>query len=191
MKAHKVVLGLAVATSLTACGGTASLSAGRTTNSQGIETNEIKATVGISWGTRTQNRLSGVSLDVNELAIDIRAQGTTVLDNSGTGTLLVTQGGNVVGATPFTYVVMDSMAVAANPSALNAWLAQFPSADGYEVKLSNIQTQDTEEGVASLAVDTLYGTEVVASTTSTWPSCPRRTCGGGGGGGPLPENPQI
>lgn len=143
----------------------------------------------------SSNRLaaysSGGGVDVSDIAIDITGQRTAVLDGFGTGTLLVKQGGSVIGSTPFQYAVADSMAVVADPATVNAWLANFPTADGYDVELPQIDTVDTEAGVASLTVETLYGTTVVSSASTSWASSAGNGCTppGGNDGNPVPEQP--
>lgn len=44
------------------------------------------------------------------------------------------------------------MAVAADPAAVNARVAQYPSADGFDVALAQIATIDIGQGVAVLAM---------------------------------------
>lgn len=177
MKLRNIVAALAVCGSVTACdvSGTVGVSRQEVDGPTGhTETTTVNGS--ITFTRKSGNSLRAFSssnsgaIDVADIAIDITGQRTAVLDGFGIGTLLVKQGGSVIGSTAFDYAVADSMAVVANPSVVNAWLANFPSADGYDVELANLDTVDTEEGVATLTVDTLYGTTVVSSGSTSWTS---------------------
>lgn len=197
MELRIIVAALAVCGSLTACdvSGTVGVTRQEVDGPTGhTETTTVTGSItftrkGSGSSLRAFNTVSGV--DVSNLALDITGHRTAVLEGFGTGTLLVKQGGSVIGSTAFDYAVVDSMAVVANPSAVNAWLAHYPAADGYDVELPDIDTIDTEEGVASLTVDTLYGTTVVSSASTSWTSNAGSGCvpPGGNDGNPIPEQP--
>ncbi|SFK32671.1 hypothetical protein [Lysobacter sp. cf310] len=197
MELRIIVAALAVCGSLTACDVSGTVGVTRQEVDGPTGHSETTTVTGSITFTRKSGRSSlsalsmGGGVDVSDIAIDITGQRTTVLDGLGTGTLLVKQGSNVIASTPFDYAVFDSMAVVADPSTVNTWLAQFPSADGYDVELPNIDTVDTEEGVASLTVDTLYGTDVVSTASTSWTSSAGGGCTppGGNDGNPIPEQP--
>lgn len=196
MELRIIVAALAMCGSLAACD---------TETNIGFTRQEVQAPTGVTETTTisvgvkitnkgSANRFSASSigsLNVEDIAIDITGHRTVVLDGFGTGTLLVKQGDTVMGSTAFTYAVADSMAVIANPSVVNAWLANYPSADGYDVELQDVPTVDTEEGVASLTVDTLYGTTVISTASTSWASGAGGGCNGPGGndGNPPPDMP--
>ena len=127
--------------------------------------------------------LRSTALDVSNIAIDITGQGTAILDGSGTGTLLLTQEGTVIGSTTFNYIVMDSMAVVADPATVNNWLTEHPSADGYDVKLHDIPTVDVVPGTATLTVDAYYGSTEISSSSTSWTSGAGNGCIPGGNHG--------
>ncbi|WP_157476227.1 hypothetical protein [Lysobacter sp. Root690] len=132
------------------------------------------------------------ALDAADIAVDITTQNTIILDGSGTGTLAVKQGETVLGSTSFGFVVADSMAVAANPAALNAWLANYPSADGFNIELDGVQKSDIAPGTATVTAEAVYGSTVVASGSSSWATSGSGCVGNPGGGGEtFPEMPVI
>lgn len=59
------------------------------------------------------------------------------------------------------------MAVAADPTSVDAWLANFPTADGYEVTLPEVHTIDTAPGVATMTVEPIVGSTVISSASSS------------------------
>lgn len=192
MKLHSIVAAILISVSLTGCP--------NVSVTGGVSVTERRTPEGvfeertISGGFTISNifgRSSNGTIDVSDIAIDMTGNGTAVLDNWGAATLLVKQDGVVIGSTPFDYVVMDSMAVAANPAALNAWLANFPSADGFDFELHDVQTADTQQGIASLTVDAFYGSDLISSASSSWVSNVGSGCNnpGGGDGGYFPEMP--
>ena len=131
-------------------------------------------------------------MDAADIAVDISTYNTIVLDGSSTGTLIAKQDDTVIGSTHFTYVILDSMAVAADPASVNAWLANYPTADGYEVKLPEVHTIDTAPGVATMTAEAIIGTTAISSVSSSW------AAGGsgcvanpGGGGDTFPEMPIV
>ncbi len=195
MKLRCLVLALAMCGSLTACDvcpPTVKSTASRSESPQGVAN-----TFGfeVAWNPGSSScrlhRFSSTGLDVSNIAIDIAGQGTAVLDGSGTGTLLLTQGGTVIGLTTFDYAVMDSMAVVADPATVNAWLDHYPSADGYNVELHDIDTVDTQPGVATLTVETLYENDVMSTASTSWASSAGSGCENPNGnhGNPFPDQP--
>lgn len=196
MKLRIIVAALAMCAGLTACD---------TETTVGVTRQEVQAPTGttetttISVGVKiinkgSSNRFGAFStggIDVADIAIDITGHRTAVLDGFGTGTLLVKEGNNVIGLTTFDYAVADSMAVIANPSEVNDWLSHYPSADGYDVDLHEVPTVDTQQGTASLTVDTLYGTTIVSTGSTSWTSSAGGGCNnpGGNDGNPFPEQP--
>ena len=191
MKLRCIVAALAICGSLTACGGDVTFET-TVTHTDGPGQNDT-TTIGGKMVWKPNGRVHGfrsTALDVSNIAIDIAGQGTAVLDSSGTGTLLLTDGDTVIGLTTFDYVVMDSMAVIADPSTLNEWLTHYPSADGYNVELHDIETVDTGEGVATLTVDTRYGSNVISTASTSWASSAGNGCENpGGGDGGVAEMP--
>ncbi|WP_148650632.1 hypothetical protein [Lysobacter capsici] len=155
---------------------------------------EAGVTASCSTGRSMLRMMNAMSaLDAADIAVDITTQNTIILDGSGTGTLAVKQGETVLGSTSFGYVVADSMAVAANPAALNTWLANYPSADGFNVELDGVQKFDIAPGAATVTVEAVYGSTVVAADSSSWTTSGSGCVGnpGGGGGETLPEMPII
>ncbi|RDZ29261.1 hypothetical protein [Lysobacter silvisoli] len=199
MQLRIIVAALAVCGSLTGCdvSGTVGVTRQEVDGPTGhSETTTVTGSITFTRkGGASSNRFAAFSgssgVDVSDIAIDITGQRTAVLDGFGTGTLLVKQGGSVIGSTPFQYAVADSMAVVADPATVNAWLANFPTADGYDVELPDIGTVDTEQGTASLTVETLYGTTVVSTGSTSWTSSAGSGCTppGGNDGNPIPEQP--
>jgi hypothetical protein len=188
MKLNVVAAALLICTGLTACEKTLETEVTRTETSQGVETTTYRGKMTIKW-KRAAEAMSTTSLDVSQLAVDITGYGTLVPDTAGTGTLILKQGATVIGSTSFAYVVLDSMAVAADPVAVNAWIAQYPSADGFDVELAHIPTIDTDQGVAVLTMETVYGAEVISSTNTSWASSVPTCEPNGGDGGWIPEMP--
>lgn len=193
MKLRIIVAAMAMCGSLTACNYSATGEiTGKTVNGPTGQTDEMGFKFGVTISSGKMHALtSGGGLDVSNIAIDITGNGTAVLDSSGTGTLLVKQGGTVIGSTSFDYVVLDSMAVVANPTLVNAWLANFPSADGYDVELAAIQTVDVAQGIATLTADAYYGGTEITTASASWTSSAGGGCNnpGGGDGGYFPEQP--
>ncbi len=195
MKLHCLVLALAICGSLTGCD---LPSCTLTTIEPSITVTDVAGEPVINAGvkgvfncaSRGARALRVMALDVSDIAIDITGQGTAVLDGSGTGTLLLTEGGTVIGSTTFNYVVMDSMAVVADPSTVNNWLTQYPSADGYDVKLHDIPTVDIVPGTATLTVDAYYGSTEISTASASWTSSAGSGCiPGGNHGNPGGEQP--
>lgn len=201
MKLHCVVLALAICGSLTGCDlpdctppdFEASATRKETENSQGQWTSEttIGVKASISCSSRSAKALRTMALDVSDIAIDITGQGTAVLDGSGTGTLVLTEGGTVVGSTTFNYVVLDSMAVVADPATLNNWLTHYPLADGYDVKLHDIPSVDIVLGTATLTVDAYYGSTEISTASTSWTSSAGSGCIPGGNHGDPGGDQQI
>ena len=188
MKLHGIAFAVLICMGLTACDKQFESEVTRTETSQGVDSTTYRGKLTIKW-KRAAEAMSATTLDVSQLAIDITGYGTLVPDSAGTGTLILKQGTTVVASTSFAYVILDSMAVAADPAALNAWVAQYPSADGFDVELAQIPTIDIEEGVAILAMDTVYGAEVISSTNTSWASSVPTCEPNNGNGGWVPEMP--
>lgn len=196
MKLHHAITLLLATGTLAGCDTTGSITASRTESMTPAGMTETTTVSGTITFTKKGNRssiasASVTSLDVSDIAIDITGHRTAVLDGLGAGTLVVKDGATVIGSIPFEYAVYDSMAVAADPTTLNAWLANYPTADGMDVSLLDVPTVDTEAGVATLEVQALYGTDVVSTGGTSWPSGAGGGCGnpGGGGNDPFPEMP--
>lgn len=188
--------------SLTACDGGSGTASGKIIDKDISgptgATHERTIEFGFTWtfGGRGMMRAMNAAgaVDAADIAVDISTYNTVVLDGTGTGILTAKQGDTVLGTTTFTYVVYDSMAIAANPAAVNAWLTNFPSADGYGVSLEDVQTIDTAPGVATMTAEAVYGTTVVTSASSYWASSGGGGCGNpgvGDGGDPFPQMPEI
>lgn len=192
MKLHSIVAAILISVSLTGCPNvsvTGGVSVTERRTPEGVfEERTISGGFTISniFGRSSSNG----AIDVSDIAIDMTGNGTAVLDNWGAATLLVKEDGAVIGSTPFDYVVMDSMAVAADPAALNAWLANFPSANGFDFELRDVQTADTQQGIASLTVEAFYGSDLISSASSSWTSSAGSGCiPGGDHGNPGGEQP--
>lgn len=193
MKLRIIVAALAICVGVTGCNvtGTGKFTDKEITSPNGV-TREQAVEIGI---TISSNKMRGFTassgVDVSDIAIDITGDGAAVLDGYGTGTLLVKQGGDIIGSTTFDYVVLDSMAVAADPATVNAWLVNYPSADGYDIELASIQTVDTESGIATLTAEAYYGSTEITSISTSWASGAGGGCSGSGGndGNPFPEQP--
>lgn len=192
MKLRIIVAAMAMCGSLTACGYSATGEVtGKTINGPTGQTDEMGFKFAVTITSGKMQALTAGGLDVSDLAIDITGNGTAVLDSAGTGTLLVKQGGTVIGSTAFDYVVLDSMAVAANPTVVNAWLANFPSADGFDVELADIPTVDVVPGIATVTAEAYYGGTEITTASTSWASNAGSGCNGPGGndGNPIPEMP--
>lgn len=202
MKVRTIVGALAICLGLTGCPCQTVTPSGKITGKEVSSpvgttqevTVEVAVTATCSTGRSSMRMMNAMStLDAAEIAVDITTYNTVILDGSGTGTLVVKQGDTVLGSTSFGYVVVDSMAVAANPAALNTWLANHPSADGFNVALDGVQTVDTAPGPATMTAEAVYGSTVVATASSSWTAGGSSGCVGnpGGGGDPFPEMPIV
>lgn len=194
MELRIIVAAMAICGSLTACNYEAN---GKITGKEVSGPNGTTYEQGFEFGFKITSgkklwMAANGGLDVSDIAIDITGSSTVVLDSAGTGTLLVKQGDSVIGSTAFDYVVLDSMAVASNPALVNAWLANFPSADGYDIELPSVKTLDTEPGLATLTADVYYGNTEITDASTSWASSVGGGCNGNGngdGGGLYPEQP--
>lgn len=200
MKIRSIVGALAICLGLTGCPCQSVNPYGKiirteTTGPTGMtEVTTIEGGVTATCATRGLMQMMNAAGAVNaaDIAVDISTYNSVVLDGSGTGTLTITEGGTVLGSTSFGYVVLDSMAVAANPAAVNTWLANYPSADGFDVALNGVQTVDVAPGPAAMTAEILYGTTVVSTASSSWTSGGSGCVGNpGGGGDTFPEMPIV
>ena len=196
MRLRVIVAALAICGSLAGCDGCGTPDSIKTTATRTETPQDASITIHVEvvWKPAAcrLHGASGTGLDVSNISIDMTGQGTTVLDGAGSGTLMLTHDGTVIGLTTFNYVVMDAMAVVADPAAVNAWLSHYPSANGYSVELHDIGTTDTAPGTASLSVDTLYGNDVISTGGTSWASNAGSGCvgnPGGNPGSPFPEQP--
>lgn len=202
MKYRTIVGAVAICLGLTGCPcesvtPSVTVTKKQTTLPSGEQQDDLTIQAGLSaqcgTGRSSMRMMNAMSaLDAADIAVDITTQNTIILDGSGTGTLAVKQGETVLGSTSFGFVVADSMAVAANPAALNTWLANYPSADGFNIELDGVQKSDIAPGTATVTVEAVYGSTVVASGSSSWTTSGSGCVGNPGGGGEtFPEMPVI
>jgi hypothetical protein len=130
-------------------------------------------------------RMMGTSgapaIDVSQMALELTGSNAQVLDGTGTGLVAITRDGVLLGQRSFAFVVQGGIAVAANPSEVNAWLAGYPDANGYDVSVTGLQSVAQHEGQSTLTSNTIYDGDVVASASTSWGSdAPPGGCDGGG-----------